>query len=287
MLSYQHAYHAGGPADLHKHSALAGILALLTEKPRPLSYLESHAGRGVYDLADPEAIKTGEALRGVGHVEPADHPYWSAIEATRATAGRTAYPGSPAIARALLRPDDRLTLMELHPAEHAALKAAMAGPGVAVHRRDGREGLRALTPPEPRRGLALIDPSYELKSEYVDTALLALEVWGRWPEGVLVIWYPLLPQRRHISLLGPIEAVAADSMIRDEVLFDEQPEYGMTGSGLVILNPPYGTAGALERAHAICAGVLTPVDAPAPRTACDGVAALGAFAAKLDDGDDA
>jgi 23S rRNA (adenine2030-N6)-methyltransferase len=264
MLSYQHAFHAGGPADLHKHSVLAGLLALLTVKPRPISYIESHAGRGVYDLSSAAAVKTGEALRGVARLEPVEHPLWTAIDAVRAEAGDAAYPGSPAIARALLRADDRLTLMEMHPAEHAALTAAMAGPGVSIHRRNGHEGLRALTPPEPRRGLALIDPSYEVKTEYLETALLALEVSTRWPEGVVMVWYPLLPDSRHEQLIGPIDAVRPAGMIRDEALFADPPARGMFGSGLLILNAPYAAAEAIAAARAVCAPVFAP---PAQRVA--------------------
>jgi 23S rRNA (adenine2030-N6)-methyltransferase len=258
MLSYQHAYHAGGPADLHKHSVLAGLLTLLTAKPRPIAYLESHAGRGLYDLADPAAGKTGEALRGIGRLDPSAHPFWTAVAGGRAAHGPAAYPGSPAIARALLRPEDRLLLMELHPTEHAALAAAMAGPGVSIHRRNGHEGLRALTPPNPRRGLALIDPSYEVKTEYLETALLALETYGRWPEGVVMVWYPLLPDGRHEQLVGPIEAVRPDGLIRDEVVFADPPARGMFGSGLLILNPPFGAPEAVGTAHALCAPVLAP-----------------------------
>jgi 23S rRNA (adenine2030-N6)-methyltransferase len=254
MLSYQHAYHAGGPADLHKHAAVAGLLALLkAKKSRAISYLESHAGRALYDIVAPEALKTGEALRGVASLEPAEHPFWEAVGATRAAHGATAYPGSPLIARHLLGAEDRIALMELHPAEHAALKAAMAGEGVAIHRRDGAEGLRALTPPSPRRGLALIDPSYEVKAEYLDTAMLALELSTRWPEGVVVVWYPLLRDARHAALIGPVEAVAPEGMIRDEALFADPPERGMIGSGLLILNPPYGAEAALAEARAAVA----------------------------------
>lgn len=253
MLSYQHAYHAGGPADLHKHAALAGVLALLTRKARPISYLESHAGRALYDLAGPEAAKTGEAVRGIARLDPADHPFWTAIERTRAAHGPAAYPGSPAVARALLRPGDRMALMELHPAEHAALSAAMKGEGVAVHKRDGAEGLRALTPPDPRRGLALIDPSYEIKTDYVETAMLALEIAVRWPQGVVMVWYPLLPAGRHEALVGPVEAVGPAGLIRDEVTFADPPARGMYGSGLLILNAPYGAAEALAEARAVCA----------------------------------
>jgi 23S rRNA (adenine2030-N6)-methyltransferase len=264
MLSYQHAYHAGGPADVHKHAVLAGLLALLTVKPRPISYVESHAGRGLYDLGGRAAAKTGEAMRGVGLLEPVDHPYWRAIAAVRADAGDSAYPGSPAIARALLRPDDRVTLMELHPAEHAALCATLGGAGVTIHKRNGLEGLRALTPPQPRRGLALIDPSYEVKGEYLETALLALEVATRWPEGVILVWYPLLPDSRHEQLVGPVEAVRPAGMIRDEALFADPPSRGMFGSGLLILNAPYGAAEAVAAARAAGARIYA---APAQRVA--------------------
>jgi 23S rRNA (adenine2030-N6)-methyltransferase len=256
MLSYLHAYHAGGPADLHKHAGLSALLHLLTRKERPISYIESHAGRGVYDLSDPAALKTGESLRGIARLEPCDHPYWRAVETARRRHGPAAYPGSPAIARALLRPHDRINLVELHPAEHPALVAAMAGEGVSIHRRDGREAMRALTPPDPRRGLALIDPSYEVKSEYLETALTALELFGRWPEGVIVIWYPLLPDNRHEALLGPILAIRPRGLLRDEALFAEPPARGMFGSGLAIINAPFGADAALAEARAICAPVL-------------------------------
>ncbi len=265
MLSYQHGYHAGGPADAHKHAVLAALLALLRVKPRPISYLESHAGRGYYDLSDPMAAKTGEATRGVGLLRRAEHPWWQAIDAARATGGPAAYPGSPGVAQALLRPGDRMTLMELHPAEHAALSRAMTGrggPSVSIHRRDGLEGLRALTPPDPLRGLALIDPSYELKSEYDEVAMAALEVWSRWPQGVILLWYPILSEPRHEALTGPIEAMTRaagqDMLLRDEVSFAERPARGMVGSGLIILNPPYGSREALATAHRLCAGALAP-----------------------------
>jgi 23S rRNA (adenine2030-N6)-methyltransferase len=269
MLSYQHAYHAGGPADVHKHALLAGLLALLTVKDRPLSYLESHAGRALYDLTDAAAQRTGEAARGVALLaRNDDHPYARALAQTRAAHGAGAYPGSPMIARMMLRPGDAMALMELHPVEYAALATAMPrkhadAPDVAVHRRDGAEGLKALTPPRPLRGLALIDPSYELKSEYAEIAVMALQVSARWPQGVIAIWYPILPEGRHEALLGPIEAVAAVpdggvTVLRDEVIFAERPRRGMVGSGMVLLNPPHGAAEAVQAAHRLGRRVFYP-----------------------------
>lgn len=256
MLSYQHAYHAGNAADLHKHAALAALIDMLTAKPRGISYLESHAGRGLYDLTAAEARKTGEAAAGIGRVQPGG-AYGRALAAVRGRFGEQAYPGSPLLAAELLRDQDRIQLCELHPAEHPALSRTFAGDArVSVHRRDGHEGLVALSPPRPRRGLALIDPSYEVKDEYARTARTALSVMRRWPEGVVMIWYPILPAGRHVELVGPVAAEGLPGFLRHEVEFAARPGRGMTGSGLVFLNLPFGAEARLKAAWAECAAVF-------------------------------
>jgi 23S rRNA (adenine2030-N6)-methyltransferase len=253
VLSYQHAYHAGGPADLHKHIVLAELIAQLTAKPRGIAYLETHAGRGLYDLAAPEARRTGEAAAGVGRLTPDPAtPFGRAWTAARAAAGPTAYPGSPLVARALLRPQDRLVLMELHPAEHRALRAALAGPGVAIHRREGFEGALALAPLTPRRGLVLVDPSYEVKPDYDAAAAFVRRLLAKWPEATVLVWYPLLPAGRHRDLLRGLPQPA----LIDEVGFRAPPARGMTGSGLALVNPPHGAPEALAAARAQAAPVL-------------------------------
>lgn len=256
MLSYQHAYHAGGAADVHKHAALAALLALLTVKPRAITYLETHAGRGLYDLGGPEAEKTGEARAGALALEPAPGPWAEALAATRAAHGPNAYPGSPLIAEALLRPGDRRILCELHPAEHDALRRAARG--AEIHRRDGHEAAIALSPPTPRRGLVLIDPSYEVKDEYARTAATARAILRKWPEAVIAIWYPILTTPRHAALLDGLAGAAP--MIR-EVAFASPPARGMTGSGLALLNAPWGAEAALEDAETACAPILRPARA--------------------------
>lgn len=257
MLSYQHAYHAGGPADLHKHIVLAELLARLTLKPRAISYLETHAGRGVYDLASPEAGKTGEAAQGIARIASApDTPFGRAIAAARAASGPSIYPGSPAVARAITRPQDRLALMELHPAENAALRAALAGPGIAIHRRDGYEGALALAPMNPRRGLVLVDPSYEVKSEYAAAAEFARRLVAKWPEAAVLIWYPLLPAGRHRDLIAGLRSLPVRI---DEVSFSPPPPRGMTGSGLALVNGPHGAEAAFAAAHAQASPVLVPL----------------------------
>lgn len=253
MLSYQHAYHAGGPADLHKHIAFAELLHALTRKPRGISVLETHAGRGLYDLAAPEAAKTGEAAAGIARLAPDPATaFGRALMAVRATHGPAAYPGSPLIAAALLRPQDRLTLMDLHPQEHAALRRALPS-GASIHRRDGYEGVLALVPPTPRRGLVLVDPSYEVKSEYAAAAAFVLKLVSRWPEAAVLVWYPLLPEARHRALLDGLRPLAPKV---DEVAFTPAPARGMAGSGLALVNGPHGAERAFRAVHAEAATVL-------------------------------
>ena len=234
MLSYQHGYHAGGLADVHKHALLAWMLDYLTAKPKPLSYLETHAGRGLYRLDAPEALRTGEGARGIGRAErwfAPGHPYARALAAVRASEGPAAYPGSPRVAAALLRPGDRIWLAERHPAEFGGLRAAMAGTGAQVLAEDGPAMALARTPPEPRRGLVLIDPSYEVKSDYAATALLVGKLRLRWNVGVIAVWYPILAAGLHEGLTAP-------GAFRHEVRF--AGEKGLLGSGMLVVNPPWG-----------------------------------------------
>lgn len=247
MLSYQHAYHAGGPADVHKHLALTYLLRLLTKKQRGISYLETHAGRGLYDLSSDEALKTGEAAEGIGRLGEREGPFAEVLSRTRQAHGPGAYPGSPLVAAALLRPQDRIVLMERHPQEHRALKRAMRGTGAEVHARDGYEGALALAPMEPRRGLILIDPSYEVKSEYEDAARLALALHAKWPEAAVLIWYPLLAAARHEALVAALRPAAP---LTDHVLFDLKGGAGMRGSGLALVGAPFGAAEAFDSAFA-------------------------------------
>jgi 23S rRNA (adenine2030-N6)-methyltransferase len=245
MLSYQHAYHAGNLADVHKHALLAWMLEYLTQKPKPLSYIETHAGSGLYDLSAPEAMKTGEAAQGIARAEgwfDAEHPYAQALAATRATHGPSAYPGSPLIAATLLRPDDRLHLAEAHPAEHAALARALPWERQIRH----EDGF-ALVPPTPRRGLMVIDPSYELPADYERLPDFIATMARKWPVGVILLWYPLLRDARHAPMLRALETTHPDAL-RHEVRFPPaRAGHRMTGSGLFVINPPWGLAGEAAR----------------------------------------
>jgi 23S rRNA (adenine2030-N6)-methyltransferase len=242
MLSYQHGYHAGNLADVHKHATLAWVLAGMADKPKPLSYLETHAGRGLYDLGSPEALKTGEAAMGIARAKawfPPDDPYARVLAETRRLHGPSAYPGSPLVAALTLRPEDRLTLAELHPREGDALERNLHPLGARIERRDGLAMAVSLAPPTPRRGLLLVDPSWEVKSDY-ETVPAALEqVARKWNVGVLLLWYPLLPDARHAPMLKGLRAAFPDAL-RHEVRFPPaRAGHGMEGSGLFAVNPPW------------------------------------------------
>ena len=252
MLSYQHAYHAGNPADLHKHLVLAELLTLLTRKARGISYMETHAGRGRYDLGSDEALKTGEAQEGIQALTLPDCALAKALETTRARFGAAAYPGSPLIAQTLLRAQDQLHLMELHPTEYRILRQNLRSENTAVHKRDGYEGVLGLSPPKPRKGLVLVDPSYEVKTEYLQVAEFTRALMAKWPEATLLIWYPLLPAARHEDLIDNLKL----PYVRHEVSFDLKDGEGMTGSGLLLVNAPYGADKVFKNAVALAKPLL-------------------------------
>ncbi len=245
MLSYQHIYHAGNLADVHKHALLAWTLSYLTQKDKPLTYIETHGGRALYDLTDDAAQKTGEAAQGVEKLWrkfDADHPYAEVLKIVRLRDGLNAYPGSPLIAALLLRPQDTIHLAELHPGEHAALAVAMSPYPAKVHHRDGFEMAHALTPPMPRRGLMLIDPSYEIKEDYVSIPRHIGKIVRSWNVGVIALWYPLLKSGLHKPMIAQLQATHPAGL-RHEVEFPpSRPGHGMVGSGLFVINPPYGLA---------------------------------------------
>ena len=243
MLSYQHAYHAGNLADVHKHAVLAVALDRMAQKDKPLSYFETHAGRGLYHLDGPEALKTGEAAQGIARAAgwfPPDHPYSRALAEIRATHGATAYPGSPLIAAALLRPFDTMTLAELHPAENAALRAAMPERHTQILREDGYAMALSRTPPDPRRGFLLIDPSYEVKTDYDTIPDLIAKLHRKWNVGIIMLWYPILASALQAPMVRALRTGFPQGLSHEVRFPPARPGHGMTGSGLFILNAPFG-----------------------------------------------
>ncbi len=252
MLSYQHAYHAGGPADLHKHLMLVELLDGLAKTHRGITYMETHAGRGLYDLASPEAKKTGEAAEGIALLGQMTGRIADLLGAVREAFGANAYPGSPLIASMILRKQDLLILSELHPAEFAALESLFRDTPVVTERCDGFA--KALAQPASGPGLVLVDPSYELKDDYLGAAQFANALHARWPEATIMIWYPILRAGRHEELITAL----GDDVVIDEVSFKLKGGAGMLGSGLAILNAPPGIKKMSSSVIETASPILTP-----------------------------
>jgi 23S rRNA (adenine2030-N6)-methyltransferase len=242
MLSYQHMYHAGNMADVHKHAMLALTLDYMVQKDKPLSYIESHAGRGLYRLDSDEALKTGEAGQGIVRLAerfPRDHPYSLRLAEVRARFGDSAYPGSPLVAALTLREMDTMHLAELHPRENAALREVMLPWGAHVRSEDGLSMALVLAPPTPRRGLLLIDPSYEVKDDYEVVPKRIAAIHRKWNVGTILLWYPILVSGAHRPMIEAL-AAAVPSGVLNEVMFPPAKEgHRMIGSGLFAVNPPY------------------------------------------------
>lgn len=247
MLSYQHIYHAGCLADLHKHAVLCAVLAQMTQKPKPMSYIETHAGRGLYDLRTAEAQKTGEAEQGIGRLYDAkwfaaNHPFMQALDKIKQERGEHIYAGSAALAAQFLKDGDKMHLHELHPQEVEYLREAMKGSGAKIYQRDGYEGLLALAPPTPRRGLVFIDPSFEIKSEYATIPDVVAKFMKKWPVAVLCLWYPILPVGAHRDMVARLQGLELPKSGVFEAQFAPQKEgsRGMFGSGIFMANMPFG-----------------------------------------------
>jgi 23S rRNA (adenine2030-N6)-methyltransferase len=243
MLSYQHIYHAGNLADVHKHSMLAWVLDYMTRKDKPLSYMETHAGRGLYDLTDTAAIKTGEAAQGIARATnwfAADHPYSQVRSRIYAAHGANAYPGSPVVAAESIRPMDSLFMSELHPQEFAALQTNMAPYGGVFKQMDGWEMALSMCPPEPRRGLLLIDPSYEIKADYETIPKAISQIHRKWGVGVIMLWYPILTDGPHKPMIHALQSALPEAVTHEVSFPPARAGHRMIGSGLFVVNAPYG-----------------------------------------------
>jgi 23S rRNA (adenine2030-N6)-methyltransferase len=264
MLSYRHAFHAGGAADVHKHAVLALLLAHLRRQPKPFAVLDVYAGRGIYGLNSAEAQKRREFDHGIAKVLAAENPppeidrYLAAVKALN-DGPLARYPGSPQIVRDALRDGDMLIVNELHPADHAELARWAANDArIHVHKRDALEALIGLTPPRIRRGLVLIDPAYEVKSDY-DAVPDALEkAYAKWPQATYAIWYPVLPEARHVPMRERLlEVTAAAAILQTEFDLGRNRAYeGMQASGLWIMGPPWRIERALQAAGDWLATIL-------------------------------
>jgi 23S rRNA (adenine2030-N6)-methyltransferase len=225
-----------------KHALLVWLLRALRRKEAPFAVLDTHAGIGAYDLGGPEAARTGEWQRGIGRIrDVADGPLADYAVLVRAAGPEGSYPGSPLLIRQLLRPQDRLACCELHPDDHATLRARFRGDAqVAVHRRDGWEALRALTPFPERRGLVLVDPPFEQEGEFERLAAGIALVAHRFRAAIQACWYPIkhrAPVRAFHAALR--EGGVADLFAAELWLREPTDPARLNGCGLLLVRPPF------------------------------------------------
>lgn len=248
-MNYRHAFHAGNFADVLKHTVLIALLEALQKKPTAYCYLDTHAGRGLYDLRADEATRSAEHLSGVQRLLLAPNPpplvtrYLDCIQQINKNLNAQEfifYPGSPLIAANMARKHDRTVAVELHPQEFQALKFLFkANPEVITHFMDGFASLKSLLPPKERRGLILIDPPYEKINEF--NAILSGVEQGikKFGSGIFAIWYPLKSNNSSKHFLNSLAKIVRNEILIIELnTYDSLPQQ-LSGSGLIIINPPY------------------------------------------------
>jgi 23S rRNA (adenine2030-N6)-methyltransferase len=266
-MNYRHAYHAGNFAEVVKHAALARVIAHLREKPAPFRILDTHAGAGLTDLAGPEASRTGEWRDGIARlrvaaIEPRVRallaPYMDAVDACNPHGPLTAYPGSPVLARAWLRPQDRLVACELEPGAAAALVHRMHGdPRVKVVAIDGWTALSAYLPPKERRGAVLIDPPFEQPGEFDRLAAALAGAHRKWATGIYLAWYPIKDRREADAFGRRLTRARIPKILRAEVtVAPGRAATRLAGTGLIVVNPPWTLEGELAVLLPALAAVL-------------------------------
>jgi 23S rRNA (adenine2030-N6)-methyltransferase len=253
-MNYRHVFHAGGFTDVIKHATLALVIEHLKAKAQPFCFLDTHAGIGRYDLWSEPAQRTGEfrsgILKAIRNPLPELKPYLDVVRAMNGGGPHVRwYPGSPGLAQALLRPQDRIVLCELHPDDARTLAQSFADDArVQVQQADGYIGLKAMLPPKERRGCVLIDPPFEVTDEFERIVRGLGHALKRWATGTYLVWYP-------IKHRGPVKAfhdALAVSGIRRvlvaELLLraDTDPDQ-LNGSGLIVINPPWTMEGSFAR----------------------------------------
>jgi 23S rRNA (adenine2030-N6)-methyltransferase len=261
-MNYRHAFHAGGFADVIKHIVLVRILVYLQQKPAAFRVIDTHAGAGLYDLTGEEARRGGEWLTGIARLMqarltdaalPLVAPYLDIVRAFNPPGDLKSYPGSPLIARALLRPQDRLTACEVESgARKHLINALRRDTQARVVDLDGWTALPAFVPPNERRGLLLIDPPFEAKDEFERLADGFSEAYAKWPTGSYLLWYPVKSRRATDDLARHVAGVAAGSKPPGKCLrleFNVAPREagaGLVSTGLLVVNPPWTLAGELK-----------------------------------------
>jgi 23S rRNA (adenine2030-N6)-methyltransferase len=249
-MNYRHAFHAGNFGDVLKHAVLARVLVHLAEKPQPFRVIDTHAGAGLYDLTKGEAARTGEWRDGIGRLREQNladaparllAPYLDAVASVNPGGALTHYPGSPLVALSLMRPQDRLTACDIEPAAVAGLRRCLArdrrAKAVAI---DGWTAATAYVPPKERRGVVLIDPPFEDRAEFHRLLEVFSAAHRRWPTGTYLLWYPVTAASPVEEFARRLRQAQVPKLLRVEWRWRSEPAARrLTGSGLIIANPPW------------------------------------------------
>ena len=262
-MNYRHSFHAGNSADVVKHSLLIALVKALQQKPGALTLIDTHAGRGLYDLDGAEAQRTGESIEGVlrafADPKPLLDDYRAAVQAVNVGPEPHFYPGSPRVLAQLLRSQDFLILNEKHPEEAYTLRGVMRDTPAAVHERDAYELWLAMVPPRTARGVVVVDPPYEQTDERARITATLAAAHRKWAHGVTVIWYPLKDRATHTRWTGQLRRLGIPKVLGVEHwLYDADQSGIYNGAGLYIVNPPYAFTQALPPLLEALRAVLAP-----------------------------
>jgi 23S rRNA (adenine2030-N6)-methyltransferase len=269
MLSYRHAYHAGNHADVLKHLVLMLCLEHMNAKDKPYLVVDTHAGAGVYGLDSASAQRTGEYQDGIARVWRApSNPdalqrLLDMIRTLNPSGGLHKYPGSPWIAQTMSRPGDKLRLCELHSTDYALLKRNFDDDKhITIDHADGFDVLKAALPPPSRRGLVLIDPSYEIKSDYAKVVAAMKDALSRFATGTFLIWHPMLPLLEANALPERLKKMGARHWLHAtlQVRPPSTKGHGMHGSGMMVINPPWTLAATLREVLPVICPLLSQSD---------------------------
>ncbi len=255
MLSYRHAFHAGNFADVIKHSVLVHVLDYMTRKDKGFHYIDSHAGAGMYQLQDDYAQKTNEYKAGIAKlINEQDLPellqtYVDLIKALNPSDTLDLYPGSPGIAKRFMRRQDSSHLFELHPTDIQHLTDfSHRWKKVFIKQSDGYQGVLGLLPPPSRRGVVLIDPPYELKDDYQKAVTTIIKAYKKFSTGTYILWYPVVKRALVEQMANSFVNSEIKNLVQIEFcLSADTDEYGMTGTGLFIVNPPWQLAKQMDK----------------------------------------